>query len=202
MGTKVELITVLLVCLLLYVIGIFLVRSESEGVKSRVIKRIFMIGFFAYIVLLLKYTMFDGHFGREIGVLANLDNLKSAYKSYIATRSNFEPFETIIMYTIALKNGLISLRLYLINILGNIVAFMPLALFLPICFPKTKKFWIFFVHVMFIGLSIEVMQIMFMTGSFDVDDIILNVSGALIAYGIFHTKPIYKLLNKLTRRNY
>lgn len=202
MGTKREIIIIFIVCLITYIMGIFAVRGENKAVKSRVLKKVFMIYFLTYIFLLLKYTMFDGHFGREFGVLSNLDNLENAYKNYIATRSNFNLFETVTRYTQAFIKGNISLRLYLINIWGNVAAFMPFALFLPMFSKKAKHFLGFFVQVFIIGLSIEVVQILLMTGSFDVDDIFLNVLGALFAYAILHTKMIYSGLNRLTGKNY
>ncbi|MGL5439427.1 MAG: VanZ family protein [Filifactoraceae bacterium] len=202
MGIKKEIISLFLVYVVIYFMGLFVIRKESAIVKSRVIKNIFKIYFLGYVFLLLKYTMFDGNFGREIGLIENFGNLKNAFKEYINSRTNFKLLQTIESYTKAFVNGRLSLRLYIINIFGNIVAFVPFALFLPILYKRSKTFWFFFMQVLIIGVLIETIQILLMTGSFDIDDILLNVIGALIAYKIFHTKTIYNILSRITKKNY
>ena len=45
-------------------------------------------------------------------------------------------------------------------------------------------------------IVIECLQIVFLTGSADIDDFILNVSGAAIAYGVLSIRKIKGLINK------
>ena len=49
---------------------------------------------------------------------------------------------------------------------------------------------------------IELFQIILLTGSFDVDDIILNVFGACVLYLMLHAKFINKIVNKITITTY
>jgi glycopeptide antibiotics resistance protein len=57
---------------------------------------------------------------------------------------------------------------------------------------KINTFSIFMIILLFI---IEVVQLVTRRGSFDIDDFILNMVGALIGFGIWKTKVVQKLLN-------
>ena len=46
-------------------------------------------------------------------------------------------------------------------------------------------------------LVIEVLQFLSLSGSFDIDDLILNLLGALLIYGLYKIRKINQLVNKL-----
>ena len=46
-------------------------------------------------------------------------------------------------------------------------------------------------------LVIEVLQLVFLTGSADIDDFILNVGGAMAAYGILNIDKVKRGINKI-----
>ncbi|MHC6179192.1 VanZ family protein [Clostridium sp. JNZ X4-2] len=75
------------------------------------------------------------------------------------------------------------------NLLGNIVPFMPFGFLLPMVFKKINSFWKVVGVGLVVDLCIEVFQYITKIGSFDVDDIILNMTGIALGY----------LLIKLTR---
>lgn len=56
---------------------------------------------------------------------------------------------------------------------------------LPIAYPRIKAFFKVFLVGMFAVLFIEIFQYMTRLGSFDIDDIILNMVGVLSGYGTF-----------------
>lgn len=68
------------------------------------------------------------------------------------------------------------------NLLGNIVPFMPFGFLLPIAFRKINSFWKVIGVGFIVDLCIEVFQYITKTGSFDVDDIILNMTGIVLGY--------------------
>lgn len=68
------------------------------------------------------------------------------------------------------------------NLLGNIVPFMPFGFLLPIVFDKMNTFWKVIGVGFAVDLCIEVFQYITKTGSFDVDDIILNITGIALGY--------------------
>lgn len=104
--------------------------------------------------------------------------------------NNFVPFVEILRYK---PFG----RLFIKNIVGNVVMFVPLGVFLG-RYTKGKKplFLIFLVTLA--SISIECTQLL-IGRVFDVDDIILNVSGGIIGYILYLLfKVIYIVLpNKL-----
>ena len=51
--------------------------------------------------------------------------------------------------------------------------------------------------MIFIVVLIEILQFVTMSGSCDIDDLILNVLGASIVYFIVKIKFIYKLIHKI-----
>lgn len=74
--------------------------------------------------------------------------------------------------------------------LGNIVLFIPAGFFPPMLFPKQRKWygiivpgflWSFFIETMQLVLNLSNLG----NRSFDTDDIILNVVGAMIGYIIY-----------------
>ena len=73
------------------------------------------------------------------------------------------------------------------NFLGNIMIFMPVGLLYPIAFcseiDKKMKRTILFGFCL--SSLIELTQLLFSKGYFDVDDIFLNTLGALIGYGLY-----------------
>lgn len=79
--------------------------------------------------------------------------------------------------------------LFMINIVGNIAAFIPFGFFLPII-SKRSRLWYNTVMFGFIwSLMLETLQLILRVGSFDVDDMFLNTLGAGIGFyihGIAH----------------
>ena len=104
--------------------------------------------------------------------------------------SNFIPFKTIYPYLLGHK-GLIIAG---INIIGNIILLVPLGFLMPLAMKKhhwTKMILL----AMGSGLLIEILQMLFHVGIFDVDDVILNGLGFLLGYGMFlyfvmHASPL------------
>ena len=71
------------------------------------------------------------------------------------------------------------------NLLGNIIPFIPFGFLLPIAYKKfSSAINVFCVGVASI-LLIELFQFFTKLGSFDVDDIILNMVGIVCGYFMF-----------------
>lgn len=136
-----------------------------------------------YILLLVNFTLIDDTFGRNIFNIQNLNF--DSLANYIDTSLNLTPFATIKLYINGLKSGNISLGYFFINIFGNFLMLMPLSFFVPTLIEKINKFYKFLIFVILFAICIELLQILFLTGSCDIDDVILNVLGASISYPIF-----------------
>lgn len=75
-----------------------------------------------------------------------------------------------------------------INLVGNVVLFAPLGFLLPRTFPKIDRLWKLIFWVTVAMVLVEVLQLLTTLGSCDVDDVILNLSGAIIGYLVWRIK--------------
>lgn len=73
----------------------------------------------------------------------------------------------------------------LVNLLGNIMAFFPFGVMLPILFKHFRDFPRTIFMSFFFSLGVETIQLITKVGCFDVDDIILNTLGGTIGYLCF-----------------
>lgn len=101
--------------------------------------------------------------------------------------ANLVPFRTIGSYVRRIEK---IPFIVISNLLGNILLTLPLALYLPIFLKLFRKWWKTSLVGLIVILFIEVIQFLFGRGSFDVDDIILNMIGIVTGYGIWKSKPI------------
>lgn len=97
------------------------------------------------------------------------------------------PLRTIGLYLRLLEPPLRPhlVRLAHVNLLGNILLFIPLGLFPPLLFPKMQRFWKVTVLTAGIMAAVELAQMLLLVGTCDVDDLILNVTGAALGYWLF-----------------
>lgn len=145
--------------------------------------------FWYYLWVLANVLFFDNAFGRGISMHAQLDAV------------NLEPLRTIKNYLIAYDYGNISLRLVILNLLGNLVAFAPMGVFLPALFRWQRSIF-FFSATLTLGITtVEVAQVYTGAGSCDVDDLILNLAGALIVFVFCRITPIWKHICRVNPRN-
>ena len=103
------------------------------------------------------------------------------YLSSLSDKINLVPFKTIIEY---INTDNATFRHAFINLAGNVVMFIPLGFFLPFLNIRCTKFPVLILYSVLIILIIELIQLFTLTGSFDVDDLILNTIGSAIG-GIF-----------------
>lgn len=167
-------------------------RFTNGQFTDRIMKITFAFFFLLYIVLLADLLFFDMYFGR-VGFNA-VGTQKVVLYRYLY---NLKPFKTIRVYVNNMRNGVL-VRSAIVNIAGNLVAFMPFALFIPLLLKKFSGFGAFTATTLVINILVEVMQLIIHTGSCDIDDVILNMAGACAAYLIFHIPPVGRLIEKIT----
>ena len=73
----------------------------------------------------------------------------------------------------------------LINLIGNTALFIPSGIILPILYPKLDSLWKVLAVGKFISIGVEILQLPFPSRVTDVDDLILNMVGLVIGYGIY-----------------
>ena len=106
----------------------------------------------------------------------------SYYRQHLTDfKYNLYPFKTIFTYIIEFNSN--DKAPFVINIIGNIVLFIPFGFLLPITFQKrlNRLDKLLFACVLGI-LSIEIVQLVLKIGVFDIDDVILNGTGVLLGF--------------------
>ena len=154
----------------------FYLYQKDELVKQKVKLRVHWIVFMIYCFNLLYVLFLDPDFGRQAYHEA------ITFEEYWQYSVNLDLFETIQLFIKGYQNGVVSLETLLRNLLGNLLVFMPMAYFLPRLFHKQNHFGWFLMTMFLSVLSVEVMQVFLRIGSGDIDDLFLNVLGAVMMY--------------------
>ena len=81
--------------------------------------------------------------------------------------------------------NVLGFPLFMINIVGNIVAFAPFGFFLPVISRRSKKWYNTVTFGFTWSLILETLQLISKVGSFDVDDLFLNTLGAAFGFGCY-----------------
>lgn len=190
-----------LVCAASYAGSLWLTRTLPDDRAYRLMKATFAFIFAIYLLLLVTLVLFDSYFGR-----VGLDRVaiwsREAFGAYLADSLNLIPFKTIVLFVSGLFTASLSVDTVITNLLGNLAAFAPFAFFLPLLFRKIRSIKRFLLAMICIVLAVELAQLILLTGSCDIDDLILNVGGACVFYGILHIKVIRQIISKITRLPY
>lgn len=106
------------------------------------------------------------------------------YWAQVAGNYSVKPLYTIRNYLWVLQNSnnTALIRHCAVNLIGNVLLFIPAGYFFPRLWHFFRPFWRFFLSLFFLLLLIEVLQLFSLRGRLDVDDIILNLSGILIGF--------------------
>ena len=106
-------------------------------------------------------------------------------------KANLIPFRTVRLFVRLLSHHRPHLvRAAVINLVGNVVMFIPLGLFLPLVFRKLRKWHKALLCAALIITAVETAQLLTLVGSCDVDDLILNLAGSTAGY------ILYKIISK------
>ena len=155
---------VIISCIIIISLRIsYLIKNKERLVLY---KELLMLGFIIYSMCLFQIVTFQD----EVSWSTN----------------NFIPFREILRYNI-------GSRLFIKNVLGNMLLFLPFGFFTSYLLDN-KKPLLTVVLTLIASLSIEVVQLM-IGRVFDVDDIILNVLGG--TFGFY----LYNILDRLGKKS-
>ena len=110
-----------------------------------------------------------------------------SYADQMRQSMNLIPFHTIGSYWHVVKRMDFSpIFLHcIINLGGNIFLFIPIGYFLPRLWPSLRKFFPFLLTCVLAITLVELLQLVTLLGSLDIDDLILNLFGMLLGYLFF-----------------
>ncbi|MEG1293589.1 MAG: VanZ family protein [Clostridium sp.] len=144
-------------------------------VSNKKHRRLFWVLFLCYLIVLTYFMFFSDGFGR------------SGHEGYSYNLTLFKEIKRF--YTYRERLGMKS---FLINTLGNIVCFMPFGFILPLISRRGGIWYNTFLLSFWLSFCIEVTQIVFQVGSFDVDDMFLNTLGGILGFICVAVVPLFR----------
>ncbi len=110
-----------------------------------------------------------------------------SYADQLRSNMNLIPFYTIGNYWQVVKQMAFTPLFYhcVINLGGNIFLFIPVGYLLPRLWPCLRKFFPFLLTCTLAITLVELLQLVTLLGSLDIDDLILNLFGMLLGYLFF-----------------
>lgn len=171
--------------LFLYIGGVLLSKYLDNNKPMKINLYIF---FGLYLILLITLTLFDSLWLRNGFNFSGFDNIQD--------RINLVPFKTIMTF-VKEFDSMYSTSQIMLNLFGNVCAFMPMALFLPLLFKRQNKVFQFVITLTLMILGIEFLQLITGSGRFDIDDLILNLFGAVLVYLLFKIKSVNALIHNI-----
>mgnify|MGYP002509837445 FL=1 len=76
----------------------------------------------------------------------------------------------------------LGMKVVLLNLVGNVAAFVPFGFFLPVLWGGLLRFWKILFATFGFSLLVETIQLVYKVGTFDVDDLFLNTIGGVLGY--------------------
>lgn len=143
--------------------------------KTKKGKIVVWISFIIYLALLIKIILFKYPMPMIKEILKGCEIPSLSFR---IANSNFIPLKSIFEFLFKSQNIRISVE----NILGNIIAFAPLGFLLSVLTDRMNKFKFVILSSFILSLVFEIIQLLTALGDFDVDDILLNVLGAVLGY--------------------
>ncbi len=140
-------------------------------------KSVFYLLLAAYVLLMLWLL-----FGQRM-VVAISGTWTENYWDDFTQKFNLIPLHTITEFWNNLHGGGRSHAI--INLAGNVVMFVPLGFFIPCVFRKAETFRRSMLYALITIVCVEIIQLVTLLGSLDVDDILLNMIGVVIGYLIY-----------------
>lgn len=125
--------------------------------------------FLVYFIVLFYFLFFSEELGRTY-----------AERTY---HYNLVPFHEIMRFIN--YRHVLGWKAVILNLFGNIIAFMPFGSFLPIYAKRCRNLWMTVLYSFELSLLVELLQLVFKVGSFDVDDLLLNTIGGLLGYLVY-----------------
>lgn len=146
-------------------------RSGTGGQKAGISRNrmIAILLFLLYFAVLFYFLFFSEKMGRTY--------LEREY------HYNLIPFHEIKRFVKYYE--VIGIQAVILNIAGNVAAFMPFGFFLPIFSERCKRFLNTVFYSFELSLLVELIQLITKVGSFDVDDIFLNTLGGALGFFVF-----------------
>lgn len=141
------------------------IRNLTHRKKEKILIGLYIL-FFMYLCLMI-WEVFIG-----------------PYRSYSDVRRyNLYPFKTVMEFLLnATKH---NSQIIFINLIANIITFIPLGFFITLIFRRSCKLINTTLLCVLIIICIEIGQFLLNVGVLDIDDIILNTVGCVLGFMLY-----------------
>lgn len=136
--------------------------------KKDAIRKMAWIPFIVYMLAMVYFLFFSEQWGRTPS-----NDFKYSLEPFKEIKRFYNNWRTI------------GLERVLLNLVGNVLAFVPFGFVLPVMSRNFRNgFHIALLSLEF-SLLVEVIQLVSKVGSFDVDDLLLNTLGGILGYILY-----------------
>ena len=126
--------------------------------------------FFVYVFMVLTLTGYFILF-REVSSHGWWNNMRMRIRQ--EDHVNLTPFQIFKIYKLSDK-----------QVVGNFIMLLPLGIYLPLLYNRLNNFSLVLLVSLLVAITIELLQLATRFRSADIDDVILNTSGALLGFGL------------------
>jgi glycopeptide antibiotics resistance protein len=155
------------VCIMFVIMIVGVYKKRQDTFLQAFIQSSFLV----YVFMVLTLT---GYFLLFREVAAHGWWQKVLHRIHTKERINLHPFLMFKQFQIASY-----------QVIGNLAMLLPLGIYIPLLFPKLSGFFRVVIICLLVSISIELMQLITSVRSTDIDDVILNTSGAITGYIIY-----------------
>lgn len=162
----------------------FFGQKQGKTLKKetkRIIQTLGKVLFVLYVLALIYFLFFSEEYGR----------VAIEERQY---RYNLVPFVEIRRFWVYRKQ--LGFFAVFTNLFGNVAGFLPFGFMLPVISERMRSGWMIILSGFGLSVTVEVIQLITKVGCFDVDDMILNTTGAVLGYLLFF------ICNHLRRKIY
>ena len=175
-------IIAVLLAAIIFGVGYFFIYKRIYKGKKNVSKKTLIVGavFVCYLVVLIGATLL-GRFGGWVD------------PKYVSVFRRFQLFSS---YREAWNDfSYIEWR----NLILNIFIFVPMGFLLPVLSNKFSKYWKTYLMGLCVTVLIEFLQLITYRGVFEADDILNNLMGTMIGYGVY--KIVAYVIDKIIKKS-
>ena len=113
-------------------------------------------------------------------------SVENGYWNTLSQHLSLTPLHTIRLFINVLVGdyGEGVRRSAIVNLFGNVLMFLPLGFLPPLLWKPFQKFWKMLLWGGLIIIGVELIQLFALVGNCDVDDLLLNLVGIALGYGL------------------
>lgn len=137
--------------------------------------------FVIYVIVLFYFLFFSEGLGRTY-----------SERTYHYNLIPFKEIKRFIRY-----RDILGTQAVLLNLWGNVIAFVPFGVFLPLFYQRCRKGIYTVLYSFELSLTVEVIQLIFKVGSFDVDDLLLNTAGGMLGFAVYAAVRHFRRKNRM-----